>query len=255
MSAIPPAGPVLPGPLPWAVVPVALAGVLALACPGTLPAQPSSGPPAGVGPMPADPAFAGPGRTLAPGTRPPAWFRAGLWRSVRLDEDAGRPGRRATEADRPLRGRTRARSRAGPGPGRFPRPGAPAGESAATAPELAAGGLLGGTLGFAAMGLGLTRLLCAGEGRGDVHADCITTGTIVLGLVGESVGLSTGVHVANDRRGSWLASTAASLGVGFGSFYLAEGSPQGPAAVVLPLGVVAQTVGAGLIEKGTADAD
>lgn len=116
---------------------------------------------------------------------------------------------------------------------------------------LAAGGVVGGAAGMLAGGLLGGDLTCAGaEPEDDL---CFLPGAFLGGTVGMSLGVPTGVHLADGRRGDWLLGTAASMTVwGAGVGLMAAMGFEGPGAVVtfaaVPLG---QLVATTAIERDT----
>lgn len=116
---------------------------------------------------------------------------------------------------------------------------------------LAAGGVVGGAAGLLAGGLLGGDLTCAGaEPEDDL---CFLPGAFLGGTVGMSLGVPSGVHLTNGRRGDWLLGAAASLTVwGAGVGLMAAMGFEGPGAVVtfaaVPLG---QLVAATVIERDT----
>lgn len=116
---------------------------------------------------------------------------------------------------------------------------------------LAAGGVVGGAAGLLVGGRLGGDLTCAGaEPEDDL---CFLPGAFLGGTVGMSLGVPTGAHLANGRRGDWLRGTAASLTVwGAGVGLMAAMGFEGPGAVVtfaaVPLG---QLVAATAIERDT----
>lgn len=230
-------GPDFPALPPRAVLSVVLAAALGLAYPGRLSPQPASSP---SGEAAVGPAAEGPGSSASTraGTRavgPPGWFRSGLSRSVRLEARVERP---APAFPGP----------AGPASGdeSLPRS-AVAGDASIL--SMAGLGALGGVLGFAAGGTLGGELGCS-------HDFCSVDGRIVGAWLGGSAGLSTGVHVANGLRGSWIASTGVSLGInGLTTLTAVDIRDSETTAVLIPLGAAVSLAGAVLIEKGSSDAD
>lgn len=118
----------------------------------------------------------------------------------------------------------------------------PKGRSSAV---LAFGGVLGGGLGMFAGMLGGALL------DGDPDPDCIDfcfgPGLVYGFLLGEAVGIATGVHLANGRRGSLPLSALTSAGVL--AVGLVAASEQPELALVVPIG---QIIGAVNVERRTA---
>ena len=107
-------------------------------------------------------------------------------------------------------------------------------------PQLVMGGILGGAAGLAA-GAMVGRQI-GDEGCEDCWADEVFWGAVV----GASVGLATGVHLANGRRGSLANAALASLVIGAGGL-LAAGLADGPALLLaIP---IFQIAGAITIER------
>lgn len=116
---------------------------------------------------------------------------------------------------------------------------------------LAAAGVVGGAAGLLAGGALGADLTCAGAEP--VDDLCFLPGAFLGGTVGMSLGVPTGVHLANGRRGDWLLGTAASLTVwGAGVGLMAAMGFEGPGALAtfaaVPLG---QLVAATAIERDT----
>lgn len=89
--------------------------------------------------------------------------------------------------------------------------------------------------------------------RDTVERRAAEVGAFLGGSVGMSLGVPTGAHLANGRRGDWLRGTVASLTVwGAGVGLMAAMGFEGPGAVVtfaaVPLG---QLVAATVIERDT----
>src|SRR5687767_12774119 len=79
--------------------------------------------------------------------------------------------------------------------------------------RLATFGLVGGGVGLVAGGL-LGAII--GNDEDDTENGWIDAlrGSVIGGTIGESIGLAGGVHLANDRQGSFVIATLASLAIG-----------------------------------------
>lgn len=133
---------------------------------------------------------------------------------------------------------------AGPSEGSTPR--APARERGAPVVGLVVGGLLGGAAGFGAgalvgYALGGGDLLCGDDPCGLEEA-------AYGAIVGQSVALPLGVHVANGGRGNYGLSLLASAAIGAAGVLVINATNDGTPFLVVP---VAQLVSSILIERAT----
>jgi hypothetical protein len=116
-------------------------------------------------------------------------------------------------------------------------------------PALAAGGLIGGAVG-AVGGFYVGALL--GSDDDDDDLDFLGTG-VAVGAIGEGLLLPLGVHVANGRRGSYMSSALASLGLAAGGLLALEAAHYDPPAapIILIAVPIAQLAASIAIERAT----
>jgi hypothetical protein len=116
-------------------------------------------------------------------------------------------------------------------------------------PALALGGLLGGAVGIVG-GFYLGAALADGEDTNDLD---FLSGGVAGAAIGEGLLLPAGVHVANDSRGSYTLSAAASLGIAAAGLLALEAlhydAPGAP--IVLVAVPIAQLVTSVAIERAT----
>jgi hypothetical protein len=110
------------------------------------------------------------------------------------------------------------------------------------------GAVLGGVVGFYALGLTGYYLSGGGDVCGD--DDCGLLGGLLGAVLGESVGIGLGAHVANGGRGDALSAIAASFGVLLLSGMVAQYVKPGEDAVYLV--PILQVAGAVWAEVATA---
>lgn len=117
------------------------------------------------------------------------------------------------------------------------------------APTLALGGLLGGAAGFVG-GFYVGALLADGDEANDLD---FLSGGVAGATIGEGLLLPLGVHIANDRQGSYLTSAAASLGIAAAGLLALEAAHYDPPAapIVLVAVPIAQLVTSIAIERAT----
>jgi len=116
-------------------------------------------------------------------------------------------------------------------------------------PALAAGGLIGGAAG-ALGGFYVGAIL--GSDDDDDDLDFLGTG-VSVGTIGEGLLLPLGVHVANGRRGSYMSSALASLGLAAGGLLALEAAHYDPPAapIILIAVPIAQLAASIVIERAT----
>jgi hypothetical protein len=123
--------------------------------------------------------------------------------------------------------------------------------------RLATGGLLGGAIGGAGLGVAGYLVGCGGPdpGGGGIEDDGFCGILALPGfLIGEVVGMSLGVHWANDSNGSLPATALAAFGgllVGSGLLILAFDAAQ----LVTPFVVAGQLAATIMTERATEDID
>lgn len=117
------------------------------------------------------------------------------------------------------------------------------------APTLALGGLLGGAAGFVG-GFYVGALLADGDDADDLD---FLSGGVAGATIGEGLLLPLGVHLANDRQGSFLTSAAASLAIAAAGLLALQAAHYDPPAapIVLVAVPVAQLVASIAIERAT----
>jgi hypothetical protein len=116
--------------------------------------------------------------------------------------------------------------------------------------RLVAFGLLGGAGGLVAGGL--LGAVIGGNGEDDPDEEWIEAlyGSAIGGTIGESIGLATGVHFANNRRGNWAIGSLVSLAIGGLGVKLAYENQDAPEApIILSATVIAQLLATIAIER------
>jgi hypothetical protein len=125
-------------------------------------------------------------------------------------------------------------------------------DTAARAPApvggMIVGGLAGGTIGFFAGGYAGFAL----DGGNRVCGDdpCGVEGALWGVVLGESVVLPLGVHIANGRRGNYGTELLTSVGIAVGGVMLAAASDSGIPLLLVPIAQIASGIA---IEKRVPD--
>ena len=116
--------------------------------------------------------------------------------------------------------------------------------------RLASFGLLGGGIGLVAGGL--LGALIGGNDSDDPDEAWVNAlqGSVIGATIGESIGLASGVHLANDRRGNFVLGTVASLAIGAAGAALVFENQDPPAApIILAATPIAQLIATIMIER------
>ena len=116
--------------------------------------------------------------------------------------------------------------------------------------RLASFGLLGGGLGLVAGGL--LGAVVGGNDSDDPDEAWVNAlqGSVIGATIGESIGLGSGVHLANDRRGNFVLGTVASLAIGAAGAALVFENQDPPAApIILAATPIAQLIATIMIER------
>lgn len=117
------------------------------------------------------------------------------------------------------------------------------------APVLVSGGLVGGVVGLVG-GFYVGAVLASDEDADDLD---FLSGGVAGATVGEGLLLPLGVHIANGRRGSYMTSALASLGLAAAGLLALEVSHYDPPAapIILVAVPVAQLAASIAIERAT----
>ena len=114
-------------------------------------------------------------------------------------------------------------------------------------PRMFAGGLIGAMVGgLAGAVVGVSLEAASAPECGDW---CGVSGAVFGFLAGETLGLSAGVHLGNDRQGSFALTALAAGTVFAGGLLLAESLPGGVLMIAIP---VAQLITATEVQRRTA---